>query len=169
MVVVRRFLQLHTNFNSKKICKSPICFIAFGFGSGFSGFAPGTFGTLVAFPIYFLMRDFFQQNYILPAITLFFIVGIYICHIAGKCSGACDHSGIVWDEIVAMLLILQLTPDTPSYYLADFLLFRLFDIVKPWPIRFFDQKLKNGFGVMFDDLLAAGFALGVIAVYQSIT
>ena len=95
----------------------------------------------------------------LAMIALFFVVGIYFCDVAGKDLGVADHGSIVWDEIAAMMLVLALTPFSAIYWLAAFLLFRLFDIWKPFPIRQFDAKLKNGFGVMFDDLLAAIYAI----------
>ena len=92
-------------------------------------------------------------------IAALFLVGIYFCDVTGKALGVADHGGIVWDEIVAMMLVLTVTPPHWAGWLVAFLLFRLFDIWKPFPIRYFDAKLKNGFGVMFDDLLAAAYAM----------
>ena len=95
-------------------------------------------------------------------ITALFLTGIYFCHITGKALGVSDHGGIVWDEIVAMMLVLAFTPNEWQWWLTAFLLFRLFDIWKPFPIRQCDAKLKNGFGVMFDDLLAAIYAILIL-------
>ena len=93
-----------------------------------------------------------------------FLVGIPICGLTGRALGVSDHGGIVWDEIVAMLLVLAFAPATPAGWLLAFVLFRLFDIVKPWPIRWFDRRIHGGFGVMFDDLIAALFAMVVQAL-----
>ena len=95
----------------------------------------------------------------LMLIAALFVIGIPICSITGKHLGVVDHGSIVWDEIVAMMLVLTFTPNQWQWWLTAFLLFRLFDIWKPYPIRQFDAKLKNGFGVMFDDLLAAIYAI----------
>ncbi|MCD2452861.1 phosphatidylglycerophosphatase A [Methylicorpusculum oleiharenae] len=159
--------------NNKKIDFGSICsdinyFLAFGFGSGLSPKAPGTVGTLVAFPLFWLL-DATIPSPLIPVIMLvFFLAGISICDKAGKFSGVCDHPGIVWDEIVAMLIILFSIPYSLTTFVLAFLFFRIFDILKPWPILFFDQKLKNGFGVMFDDLLAALYALLCLTVYQQL-
>jgi len=87
------------------------------------------------------------------------MVGIYFCDVTGKALGVADHGGIVWDEIVAMMLVLTITPYQWLWWIVAFALFRLFDIWKPFPIRQCDAKLKGGFGVMFDDLLAAIYAM----------
>ncbi len=95
----------------------------------------------------------------LAIILLLFLAGIFLCDQAGKALGVADHGAIVWDEIVAMMLVLTIAPTHWAGWLIAFCLFRLFDIWKPFPIRQFDAKLKNGFGVMFDDLLAAIYAM----------
>jgi len=97
-------------------------------------------------------------------ITALFLIGIYFCDVTGKALGVPDHGGIVWDEIVAMMLVLTFTKNQWQWCLMAFLLFRLFDIWKPYPIRQCDAKLKNGFGVMFDDLLAAIYAILMLKV-----
>jgi phosphatidylglycerophosphatase A len=135
-----------------------VYFLAFGFGSGLARVAPGTFGTLAAFPLFFLMLPLPLSTY-LALVTALFVAGIWICGTTGRDIGVHDHGGIVWDEIVAMLLILAFTPHTWLWISAAFLLFRLFDIWKPFPIRQCDAHLQGGFGVMFDDLLAALYAL----------
>ena len=144
--------------NLKFLFAHPAHFFALGFGSGLAQKAPGTFGTIVGLPLFWLISG--QSLSIqLSIIALLFVIGIYFCDVAGKNLGVADHGSIVWDEIVAMLLVLALTPFSAAWWLVAFLLFRLFDIWKPFPIRQFDAKLKNGFGVMFDDLLAAIYAI----------
>ncbi len=145
----------------------PAHFIALGFGSGLAPKAPGTFGTLAALPLYWLLLQAgLQLPALLAVIAAGFALGIWACAVAGKNLGVSDHGGIVWDEIVAMWLVLAFTPASWLGWLAAFGLFRFFDILKPWPIRFFDTRLKNGFGVMFDDMLAALYALLIIKGWQ---
>lgn len=136
----------------------PAHFFGLGFGSGLAKKAPGTFGTLIGLPLFWLI-SYYTFSTQLIIITALFIVGIYFCAITGKDLGVTDHGSIVWDEIVAMMLVLAFTPNGYIFCLIAFLLFRLFDIWKPYPIAQFDAKLKNGFGVMFDDLLAAIYAI----------
>ncbi len=147
-----------TSPNLKFLFQHPAHFIALGFGSGLAKKAPGTFGTLIGLPLFWLISGL-TFSVQLVIITSIFIIGIYFCNVAGKNLGVADHGSIVWDEIVAMMLVLALTPPNWLWWLLAFGLFRLFDIWKPFPIRQFDAKLKNGFGVMFDDLLAAIFAI----------
>ncbi len=144
----------------------PAHFIALGFGSGLAPRAPGTFGTLAALPLYWLLQSWLALPALLAVIAAGFALGIWACAVAGKNLGVSDHGGIVWDEIVAMWLVLAFTPASWLGWLAAFGLFRFFDILKPWPIRFFDTRLKNGFGVMFDDMLAALYALLIIKGWQ---
>ena len=154
-----------TSPNVKFLFAHPAHFFALGFGSGLAPKAPGTFGTLVGLPLFWLISG--QTLSIqLSIIALFFVIGIYFCDVSGKSLGVADHGSIVWDEIVAMLLALAFTPLSALFWLVAFLLFRLFDIWKPFPIRQFDAKLKNGFGVMFDDLLAAIYAILSLMVMQ---
>lgn len=136
----------------------PAHFFAFGFGSGLAQKAPGTFGTLLGLPLFYLIARYDLVTQLLVIATLF-IIGIYFCNHTGKALGVSDHGGIVWDEIVAMMLVLTITPSEWNWWLVAFLLFRLFDIWKPFPIRQCDAKIKGGFGVMFDDLLAAIYAM----------
>jgi phosphatidylglycerophosphatase A len=98
---------------------------------------------------------------------MMFIVGIWACGLTGKVLGAHDHGGMVWDEIVAFLLVLFFTPDNIVWQAFAFLLFRLFDIFKPQPIRYYDKKLRGGFGVMFDDMLAAFYTLLCLAAWKA--
>ena len=145
----------------KLLIAHPAHFMSLGFGSGLAPKAPGTFGTLVGLPLFWLISGlmFYTQ---LSITALLFLVGIYCCDKTGKALGVSDHGGIVWDEIVAIMLVLTFTPLQWQWWLIAFLLFRLFDIWKPYPICYFDAKLKNGFGVMFDDLLAAIYAILVM-------
>ena len=140
------------------LLRHPAHFFALGFGSGLAPKAPGTIGTLVGLPLFWLMADFSLISQLLY-IFLLFVAGIFVCDKSGKDIGVADHGSIVWDEIVAMMLVLTFTPPSWLSWLLAFLLFRLFDIWKPFPIRQFDAKLKNGFGVMFDDFLAAIYAI----------
>jgi len=136
----------------------PTHFLALGFGSGLAPKAPGTFGTLLGFPLFCLITGY-ALNMQLIIIAALFIIGIYFCNVAGKSLGVSDHGSIVWDEIIAMMLVLTITPNNWQWGLVAFCLFRLFDIWKPFPIRQCDAKLKGGFGVMFDDLLAAIYTM----------
>ena len=149
---------MHTQPTLKFLTAHPAHFFALGFGSGLSPKAPGTAGTLLALPLFFGLMQL-PENLHLALITGLFLIGIPLCTIAGKALGVSDHGSIVWDEIVAMLLVLECTPKHWLWWLVAFLLFRLFDIWKPAPIRQCDDKLKGGFGVMFDDLLAAIYAI----------
>ena len=129
------------------------CFLGLGFGSGLSPKAPGTLGTLAAMPLYWLMPHASPLLYI--GITVaFFLLGIHICKVTEEKIGIQDHSGIVWDEVVGFLVTMAfVTPSWPSLALG-FLTFRLFDILKPWPIRWLDRKVHGGLGIMLDDVIA---------------
>ena len=142
----------------KLLLSHPAHFFALGFGSGLAPKAPGTFGTLVGLPLFWLISSLNLPLQISIILALF-IVGVYVCDVTGKAIGVADHGGIVWDEIVAIMLVLAFLPPHWLSYLIGFALFRLFDIWKPYPICQFDAQLKNGFGVMFDDLLAAIYAI----------
>ncbi|OZA27427.1 MAG: phosphatidylglycerophosphatase A [Hydrogenophilales bacterium 17-64-11] len=151
----------------------PAHLIAFGFGSGLAPKAPGTVGTLLGLPLFWLIGAAAPDlpNRIILLIAAF-LLGVWACGRTGRALGVADHGGMVWDEIVAFALVLMFIPAllfTPAGWLwiaLAFALFRLFDILKPWPIRLADAYLKNGFGVMFDDLLAAAYAIAVIKGIQ---
>ena len=145
--------------------RHPARIIAFGFGSGLIKPAPGTWGTLFGWLTFFVLSPYLPGWWLPAAIVIAYTLGIYACGKAGRDLGVADHGGIVWDEVVAIWLVLAMVPATPASHVAGFLLFRFFDILKPQPIRHFDTKWKNGFGVMFDDLLAAFFTLLVFALY----
>ncbi len=146
----------------------PAHLVAFGFGAGLIPFAPGTFGTLLAFPLYWLIFPHVGAIAFLLLILLLFVLGIWACEVTGQAIGAADHGGLVWDETVAFLLVLYFVPASPYWQAAAFLLFRLFDIVKPPPIRHYDRTLKSGFGVMLDDLIAAFYTLLVLAIAKTL-
>ena len=149
----------------KLLLSHPAHFCALGFGSGLVRKAPGTFGTLVGLPLFWLIADigFYSQLAIIGAL---FLVGIYFCEKTSQALGVADHGAIVWDEIVAIMLVLTVTPFHWQWWLTAFLLFRLFDIWKPAPIRQCDAKIKGGLGVMLDDLLAAVYAIISLSALQ---
>ena len=143
---------------------SPIHLLSLGFGSGLSPYAPGTMGTLVAIPPYLLLSQLELLPY-LVVVAAGFLIGIYLCDKTSKSLGVHDHSGIVWDEIIGYWITMIAIPAvTWQWILAGFVLFRFFDIVKPWPVKIADKKVPGGFGIMFDDLLAGLYALGCIQI-----
>lgn len=148
----------HTQPTCKLLVSHPAHFFALGFGSGLAPKAPGTFGTVVGLPLFWLISTYSITTQ-LVLIGLLFLIGIYFCEKTGKSLGVSDHGSIVWDEIVAIMLVLTFTINQWQWWLAAFLLFRLFDIWKPVPIRQCDAKVKGGLGVMLDDLLAAIYAI----------
>ncbi len=150
------------------LLRRPAHFIAMGFGSGLARRAPGTCGTLIGLPMFALLMQI-PEPFHLPVIALLFLIGVSVCASTGQALGIPDHGSMVWDEIVAMLLVLEFTPNGWIWWLLAFGLFRLFDIWKPVPIRQFDARLKGGFGVMFDDLLAALYAIAAMKVLQWLT
>ena len=137
--------------------------IALGFGVGMAPIAPGTAGTLLAFPIWWGLAPLLPTPSLLGLIAALFALGIWACELTGRHLGVHDHGAMVWDEVVAFLLVLTVVPDRPSWQIAAFFLFRVFDVVKPPPIRDFERRFHGGFGVMFDDILAAGYTLLVLA------
>ena len=145
------------------ILSHPAHFFSFGFGTGLSPAAPGTLGTLVALPLFWVMQPL-AEAWFFASLAMMFAAGVWLCGKTGSALGVSDHGGIVWDEIVAFLLVLYFTPFAWPWFILAFSLFRLFDIWKPFPIGYFDRTVKGGFGVMLDDLLAAGYALLVLGV-----
>ncbi len=153
------------NLTPKQILSDPILFLAFGFGSGLAKKAPGTFGTVAAIPVYWLfVQTGFLSYSILTVIAT--VAGIGICGIAAEKLDEHDFGGIVWDEIAGYLITMWLVPFSWQAAALGFVLFRIFDIIKPWPIKWIDQKVHGGLGIMLDDVLAAVFAgaLLVLAV-----
>lgn len=145
----------------------PAHLIALGFGSGLMPKAPGTMGTLLGFPVFWLMQYASSNPSDLVVLLIAsFMLGVWASAVAGRHLGVPDHGAIVWDEVAAFGLVLFFTPASWLWYGLAFAAFRFFDILKPWPIRQFDARLKNGFGVMFDDLLAAIYTIAVIKGVQ---
>jgi phosphatidylglycerophosphatase A len=145
------------------IWRNPVHFAAFGFGSGALPVAPGTFGTLMAVALYLLLP---QMSPLIYALFLLFVfaIGVWICDKTSNDIGVHDHGGIVWDEFVGYWISLFLAPQGWQWLLLAFVLFRLFDIVKPWPIRWLDSNVSGGFGIMIDDVLAGLMAFAVIQI-----
>lgn len=132
-------------------------FLAFGLGSGLARFAPGTFGTLVAIPFYLLLSQMSPSLYA-GALLVAFGFGVWLCRSVSQDLGVHDHGGIVWDEFVGYWVTMFLVPVSLGWILAGFALFRLFDIWKPWPIRWIDRHVQGGFGIMLDDVIAGAAA-----------
>jgi phosphatidylglycerophosphatase A len=144
--------------------RRPAQLLAFGLGSGLSPRAPGTAGSLAALPIYLLLiapLPLWMGGLLIAAAAL---AGIWICGEASRQLGVHDHGGIVWDEFVGMWIALYALPVAPLWWLAAFLLFRLFDILKPWPINWLDEHVPGGTGIMLDDIVAGLFAAVVLQV-----
>lgn len=137
-----------------ELIRHPPLLLAFGFGSGLAPYAPGTAGTLVGVLLHWMLVQVPQVVHV-GAVALIAVVGIPVCASATRRMGVHDHSGIVWDEIAGYLLTMLFAPPGWVWMLAGFALFRLFDILKPWPIRWFDRNVHGGLGIMLDDLVAA--------------
>ncbi|MBU0499950.1 MAG: phosphatidylglycerophosphatase A [Gammaproteobacteria bacterium] len=149
--------------NQRPNLRNPIHLLAFGFGSGTAPVAPGTFGTLAAVPLYLFMAPLPLPLYL--GITLAaFLLGIYLCGRTSRDLGIHDHSGIVWDEFVGFWVTMTAVPLGWEEVLAGFVLFRLFDILKPWPIGWLDRRMEGGLGIMLDDLLAGVYAWVILYV-----
>ena len=144
----------------------PAHVVAFGFGSGLVPRAPGTAGTLAAWPLGWILGGVMPPALFVGLMAFLFAVGVWACAVTGRRLGVADHPAMVVDEIVAFLLVLAILPRELDWQAAGFLLFRAFDIVKPPPIGWFERRFHGGFGVMFDDLLAAGYTLLVLALLK---
>lgn len=142
----------------------PSHFIALGFGSGLAPKAPGTFGTLLGWLLFPALSWSMSDAVLLGMLVVLFIGGVLAADRAGRALGVPDHGSIVWDEMVAIWLVLVFTPDTFLWQAVAIALFRFFDIVKPPPVRNVEAAFKGGFGVMIDDIVAAAYALLVLAV-----
>jgi phosphatidylglycerophosphatase A len=135
------------------VWKNPIHFLACGFGSGTAKFMPGTWGTLAAVPLYLVLRQFSPITYLI-ILTVAILFGVWICHITARDFGEADPGPIVWDEMVGFWLALWVAPNGWQWIVGAFILFRAFDIFKPWPINVAQEKLPGGWGIVVDDLLA---------------
>ena len=146
----------------------PARLVAFGFGAGLVPVAPGTWGTLLALPVFLLVSPRLEPVEFLLMLLVLFALGVWACDVTGRSLGNSDHGGMVWDETVAFLLVLFFTPAGLHWQALAFLIFRLFDILKPPPIRYYERTFKNGFGVMLDDLIAAFYTLLVLAAVRTL-
>jgi phosphatidylglycerophosphatase A len=146
----------------------PARLVAFGFGAGLVPVAPGTWGTLLALPVFLLVSPRLEPVEFLLMLLALFALGVWACDVTGRSLGNSDHGGMVWDETVAFLLVLFFTPAGLHWQALAFLIFRLFDILKPPPIRYYERTFKNGFGVMLDDLIAAFYTLLVLAAVKTL-
>lgn len=157
----------NTQLTKSQILKHPILFLAFGFGLGLVKKAPGTFGTLAAIPVYLLFAQ--TPFWLYSTLTIIStIIGIKICDDAAKLLGEHDFNGIVWDEIAGYLITLWFVPLSLQAVLIGFVLFRFFDILKPFPIKWVDKHVHGGLGIMLDDVLAgifAGMILWLVTLY----
>ena len=149
---------------TRLLLSHPAHFISLGFGAGLSPWAPGTVGTLLGWALYPLIRTPVSEFVFLALLASFFLAGVLAAERTGRALGVPDHGGIVWDEMVAIWLVLLFTPAGLLWQVVAVALFRFFDIAKPPPVRWADRSFKGGFGVMFDDLVAAGYALLALAV-----
>ena len=149
---------------ARTVLKDPVHILAFGFGTGLAPFAPGTFGSLPGLLLFWLTVDFglYVQLAIAVAMT---VAGVWICGESAKRIGVHDHGGIVWDEIVGMYVTLLVAPFSVAGWVLAFVLFRVMDIVKPWPIRDLDHRMRGGLGIMLDDLAAALYAAILLGLY----
>ena len=146
-----------SNPSFKEFIANPNHIFAFGFGSGLAPKAPGTFGTLAAIPFFLLIQDLTWPLY-LSWLLVTFALGVLWCERSSSALGVHDHGGIVWDEFVGYWLTMFMAPKGLLWILIGFVLFRFFDIIKPWPINWLDRKVSGGFGIMIDDVLAGIYA-----------
>jgi phosphatidylglycerophosphatase A len=144
---------------AKVVLTNPVHFLAFGLGSGLSPVAPGTTGTMAAIPLAWLMAEYLSLPLYLAVTLVAMVVGFWICGRSSEMLGVHDHRGIVWDEFVGYFITMIAVPQTWYWVLLGFLLFRFFDIFKPWPAKQFDASLHNGVGIMIDDVIAGLYAL----------
>lgn len=142
---------------SLSLLRHPVHLLALGLGTGLTPKLPGTAGTLIGVLIYLPLQHLAWPYYI-SAVLAFFLIGIWLCGKSAALLGVHDHPGIVWDEITGYLAAMILAPPGWLWIGLGFVLFRLFDILKPWPIRWLDKQVKGGLGIMADDLLAAVFS-----------
>jgi phosphatidylglycerophosphatase A len=143
--------------------KNPIHLLALGFGTGCAPKMPGTIGTLVGilfyFPLVYLSSAYPSSPVYIGVTIALFLLGIWLCDVTANHLGVHDHGGIVWDEIVGFLITMAMVPPDWQFVLLGFVLFRLFDIWKPWPISWLDNRVSGGLGIMLDDVLAGIYAL----------
>jgi len=152
---------------SPRLLRDPVHLLALGFGSGLSPRAPGTAGTLAAVPVIMFIGSFGWAALAI-AVVVMSVSGVYICDASAKKLGVHDHPAIVWDEFTGFAITMLAVPLTWYWLLAGFVLFRFFDIVKPWPIREADHRLKGGLGIMLDDVIAGVFSGAILYALASV-
>ena len=152
--------KIKTAITFTALWRNPVHLLAFGFGAGAAPVAPGTFGTLIAVPVYYVMQSLSATWYAL-LVALMFAVGVWLCERTARDMNTHDHPGIVWDEVVGYLVTMFMAPAGWWWMLIGFMLFRLFDIWKPFPIRWLDRRVTGGLGIMLDDV-AAGIAAALV-------
>jgi phosphatidylglycerophosphatase A len=152
--------------NLRFLFNSPSHLIAQGFGTGLAPVAPGTFGTLLALPMFWVLSLHLDSTAFLIVLACMVVGGIWVCDRTGRDLGVEDHKSIVWDETAAFLIVLFFTPGAPLWQAGAFVLFRLFDILKPGPIRVIEARFRGGVGVMADDLAAAFFTLVCLTLFK---
>ena len=143
--------------SSPELLRHPAQLLAFGFGSGLAPKAPGTFGTLAAIPLYLLIADWPILQYTV-FIVLASALGVWVCDVASRQLRVHDHPGIVWDEFVGYWITMWAVPSGWPWVVAGFVVFRVFDIIKPWPVSVLDKEVGGGLGIMVDDMLAGALA-----------
>ena len=148
----------------KRMLRDPGHLLSFGFGSGLSPVAPGTAGTLAAIPVYLLLSRLSPAGYLLATLASI-AVGVYLCQRTSRALGVHDHAAIVWDEFAGFFISMMFVPVSPLNVVVGFCLFRLFDIVKPWPASVIDTRLRGGLGVMLDDVVAGIYAAILMQIY----
>lgn len=152
---------------ARLIARNPAHYFSFGFGSGLIPWAPGTMGTLAAMPIFLILQRLDNLWYI-AVVAALFVAGIGLCGLTAKAMGVPDHSAIVWDEIVGYLVTMTALPTGWLWMVVGFILFRILDIIKPWPICWVDRQIHGGLGIMLDDLLAGLIACVMMHVGLSL-
>ena len=146
---------------------NPIFLISTWFGVGFLPLAPGTWGSLAALPVAWLITNYLGQTFLLVFTILLFFLGLWTSEIYANHTNDMDPKSIVVDEVVGQIIVTTAIPLSVFWYLAAFILFRISDILKPWPVSWLDKKIKGGLGIMLDDVAAAGYAWIILFVLNS--
>ncbi len=154
--------MMNKQIRSRVSLFNPVHFLALGFGSGLAAKMPGTFGTLAALPLVVLLSYYTGFSVYLIVTILVCVAGIWICGKTAEDMGVHDDSSIVWDEVAGMLIAMLAVPLSWQTVLVGFVLFRFFDILKPWPISYLDKHVHGGFGIMIDDVLAGVLSLCIL-------
>lgn len=156
-----------SDYAPRSVWRNPIHFLAFGFGSGAVRRAPGTWGTLASLPFVPLWQQLPFAGYV-TVLAVSTLLGVWLCGRTAKDLGVHDHSGIVWDEFVGYWLAMLLAPPGWLWLIGGFVLFRIFDILKPWPISWVDRRVHGGLGIMLDDILAGAMVLVVLLMVEQL-